>query len=164
MATLAYAIRTEQREKAPSKTSKKKSPPGSTTWIDAVAALVPAEVLAAHAFFITLATETTEGDDGQHVTTITDPAALKIAFWGLIVVPAILYVLKKAKTFDRTWDVVRMLLPPSAFVLWAMLTPSSAFDAQFPDVSHTVRVVIAVLGAVVIAAVAKKLGEVADGK
>src|ERR687891_1561304 len=105
MATLAYALRTEQREDSPSGTSASTGKPGSTAWLDAVAALVPAEVLALHALAISQFTETHEvseeaevqitepgrapevieevTDETGVVTTITDPTALKWAFWGL---------------------------------------------------------------------------------
>lgn len=160
MATLAYAIRTEQREDSPSGTSESTGKPGSSTWIDAMAALVPAEVLAAHAFILTLTTKTTDTPGDEDVTTITDPGLLKGVFWALLALAAALYVIKKIKSFHG-WDYARAVLPAAAFVLWSMLTPSSAFDAQF-DWDGNARIAIAVIGAILVAAIAKALGVKAD--
>lgn len=163
MATFAYALRTEQREASPPGTSENTGKPGSTTWLDAVAALVPAEVLAIHALVLNWTTETIENENGDKVTTITDPGALKVAFWGLTALAAGIYVVRKLRAFDR-WDVARMLFPPVAFVLWTMLQPSTAFDAQFPDLSENIRYIVAVIVAAFIAAAAKQLGKIADEK
>ena len=61
------------------------------TYIDALAALVPAEVLAAHALVISYATKTE-----NKVATITDPDTLWIAFWSLCTVSLILYAVPRA--------------------------------------------------------------------
>ena len=44
MSTLAYAALTTKREQSDPKTSTSTSPPGLKTYVDALAALVPAEV------------------------------------------------------------------------------------------------------------------------
>jgi hypothetical protein len=185
MATLAYALRTEQREDSPSGTSASTGKPGSTAWLDAVAALVPAEVLALHALAVSQFTKTHEvGEDAEVqiresgaqapevieevtdetgvVTTITDPTALKWSFWALVAGAAVLYLVKKGRRLN--WlDAGRVLFPPIAFVLWTMLTPNSAFDAAFPgEVSEARRVVIAAAGAAVVAGLARWLAEKAD--
>jgi hypothetical protein len=184
MATFAYALRTNQRKGADSATSTTTEPPANATWVDAVAALVPAEVLAIHAFAISKLTSTAEvGRDGnvvatvtgqpEHqlpdagdaktvVTTTTDTTALKWTFWALVALAAGIYVFRAWSKFN-SWDLLRLLIPPSAFVLWTMLTPGSAFDAAFPgDLTEARRELIAVIGAVVLGYFAKKLGDQAN--
>jgi hypothetical protein len=68
------------------------NPPGVTSYVDALSALVPAEVLALHAALLTVTTTTVENPAGEVVTTITEPGALKLVFWGLIVLCFIFYL------------------------------------------------------------------------
>ena len=72
MSTWAYAALTTKRINSPSGTSTSTSPPGMSTYIDAVAALVPAEVLALHATIFSLTTKTDLDQAGKLITTITD--------------------------------------------------------------------------------------------
>src|SRR5687767_14453000 len=135
MATFAYALRTKQRESAAPGTSTTTSNPGSTTWLDAVAALVPAEVLAIHVFAVSKLTASAEvaeggeiavtepgetpqileaGDEETVVTTITDPYALKWTFWALLAFSAAIYIFKAWSNFNRL-DMLRLFIPPAAF-------------------------------------------------
>ena len=79
MSTLAYAAMTRVREAATPGTSTTTKPPGVKTYVDALTALVPAEVLAAHATILTFTTTTS----GKTVVRAKAPA-LTIAFYGLI--------------------------------------------------------------------------------
>jgi hypothetical protein len=80
----------------------------------------------------------------------------------LIVVSAGIYVGKAWSQFNQL-DLVRMFIPPAAFVLWTMLTPDSAFDAAFPgDVPEARREVLAIALAFLVGVVAKKLGDRED--
>jgi hypothetical protein len=94
-------------------------------YIDALAALVPAEVLAAHALVMTWATKTE-----NKVVTITDAELLSFAFYALCIVSLILYAIPRyfGGRLDW-WDGVRLFIPALAFVGWTMLQPMSAFDA-----------------------------------
>jgi hypothetical protein len=181
MSTFMYAQVTEQREKAESGTSTTSNPPSTSTWLDAVTVLVPSEVLAIHVFLISKFTTTKEVEndgsvvvqeaggaetvnppDDATVTVITDPTWLKWSFWALVVLAVVIYVGKKWHEW-KPLDFARVWLAPAAFVLWAMLTPNSAFDAAFPgDLTEARREVIAVFGAVVIGVVAKLLADRAD--
>lgn len=184
MATFAYALRTKQRESAEPGTSTTTSSPGSTTWLDAMAALVPAEVLAIHMFAVSKLTESVEVaeggsvsvtaprqgaeeveaavDDETVVTVISDPYALKVTFWALLVFSAVIYIYKAWSNFNRL-DMVRLFIPPAAFVLWTMLMPDSAFDAVFPGALTEVRrELFAVIGAGVLGFLAKALADQAD--
>jgi hypothetical protein len=163
MSTLAYAAMTRTRTAAQPGTTIKKTggSPGVTTYVDAFAALVPAEVLVAHASFLTFTTQTDNG-----VVTITKPQALTIAFYALIVVSAGLYIAGrlKASKWDK-WDYVRMLIPPLAFVGWTMLQKATAFDAVAGNLfDDATRNVIAILGGIVLGVAAAALAYKADQK
>ena len=129
------------------------------TYIDALAALVPAEVLAAHALVFSYATKTE-----NKVVTITDPDTLGIAFWSLCVVSWILFVVPRG-TGGRWqgWDFVRMFIPVLAFVGWTMLQATSAFDAVF-TLTQPRRALYAVVLALVLGAVATALAYRIDKK
>ena len=129
------------------------------TYIDALAALVPAEVLAAHALVISYATKTE-----NKVATITDPDTLWIAFWSLCTVSLILYAVPRAiggRWEKRDWG--RLFIPCFAFVGWTMLQTTSAFDAVF-SITQPRRALYAIILALVLGAVATALAYKIDQK
>ncbi len=71
MSTMAYAQFTNRREAAQPGTSTSAAPPGVRTYVDALAALVPAETLTLHGLILSLTTKT-EGN----ATKITAPDTL----------------------------------------------------------------------------------------
>ncbi len=155
MSTLAYAALTTKRDLAEPGTSREDAPPGVGTWVDALAALVPAEVLALHAVIISM---TTPSENGQDVR-----GALVVAFVGLSVLSAALYVVPRLR--QGTWDsldYVRVFIPPLAFVGWTMLQRATAFDAVWPQLPQATRMVAALLLAAVLSLVAVGLGLKAD--
>src|SRR5262245_57599169 len=97
MSILAYAELTNKRDAAPPGTSESNSAPGVKTYVDALAALVPAELLTLHAVIISVTTSV-NGD----TTKIDDPTTLQWAFWGLIVLGSVLYAVPRA--LDKKWD------------------------------------------------------------
>jgi hypothetical protein len=129
MSTLAYAALTTRREQSPAGES-------VTRYVDAVAALVPAEVLLVHGLFISLTTTSSQDSNGNPTTTITEPEALWWAFWGLLALSVFLYVVPRIKQWDKKTDSVRLLIPPIAFLAWAMLQKTTAFDAVWPDLAY----------------------------
>jgi hypothetical protein len=95
-------------------------------WVDAAAALVPAEVLALHAFIISIGTKTTgAGEDA--VTTFTHASGVSAAFWAMLLL-CIAFYFAGSKSFVKD-DLIRMVIPPLAFVGWTMIQPNTAFDA-----------------------------------
>lgn len=162
MSSLAYGALTRKREEAEPKKSTDAEPPGVKTYIDTLAALVPAEVLAAHAVIIDATTTTTKNEAGQDVTTITDPTTLKWVFWALIVLSAMLYLFGHTKERLGQADIIRALIPPAAFVLWMMLQKTTAFDA-IANPSDGARVAIGVIGALLVGSIAAALASKADG-
>jgi hypothetical protein len=163
MSSLAYGLVTAQREAAPKDTSKEPEAgqPGFGSYIDVVAALVPAEVLAANAALLPLMTETTTDEAGNSVTAITEPETLKVVFVLSIVFSLGLYVIGLLQRLDRSAvkprDWLGMVIPPLAFVGWTMLQKSTAFDAVAPEMDEPLRFTIAVFGAVALGALAAVL-------
>lgn len=160
MSTFSYAALTTRREEGSPGTTTKNAPPGINTSLDALAALVPAEVLALHAVILSATTKTTDGK-----TEITAQGTLFWAFVGLVLLSIALYVgyRRLAKKWDK-WDWIRMLIPPLAFVGWTMLQRATAFDAVVPDLADAPRTVVALFLGVILAVVAAALAYKADQK
>lgn len=163
MSTLAYAALTRKREEAAPNTSSSTSSPGVRSYVDVLAALVPAEVLTAHAVVLSFTTTTQKNQVGDMVTTITQAGTLRWVFVALLLLSVGLYVANSLKHWDR-WDFARMLIPPLAFVGWTMLQKATAFDAVAPDLGQASRSAIAVIGAIVLAVIAGLLAYQADQK
>jgi hypothetical protein len=156
MSTIAYAAITEQREEAKGGTSgKKEGTTGVGTYLDAVAALIPAEVLALHALIIGLAA----GSDGKVPESARWP--LTGALIALAVMSTVLYV--AARRMQKKWngklDPFRMLIPPLAFVCWTMLQRATMFDAAFPRLDVLTRMITALIGAVLLGLAASALAD-----
>ena len=159
MSTLAYSAMTTRRDEANPGTSTTNSPPGVSTFVDALAALVPAEVLSLHAIIISVTTTTTDG-----ATRISAPDTLFWAFFGLILLSMVLYAGPRlmAGKWDNKWDYLRITIPPLAFVGWTMLQRTTAFDALFPNITEAPRTVIALFLAVLLGLAAAALAYKAD--
>ena len=160
MSIVAYAQLTNKREAAQPGTSQSTAPPGVSTYVDALAALVPAELLTLHAAIISVTTKV----DGN-TTTIIDVPTLCWAFWALILLGVGFYIVPRL--LQRKWealDYIRVLIPSTAFVGWTMLQRATAFDAAFPGLAAAPRTVIALFLAVIVGAVAAALAYQADQK
>jgi hypothetical protein len=155
MSTIAYAAITPARGAPRPGISKTSGSRGVQTYVDTLAALVPAEILAAHAAILTVTTKTTD-----KTVVITEPGALGLAFYCLIVLSLFLYIASRAMM--RKWerlDFLRMLIPPLAFIGWTMLQKATAFDAVVSpeSLSEAKRVVIAIIGGLALAGIAALL-------
>lgn len=181
MSTLAYGVLTKRREKAGAVERNETSLSGIKGYVDAVAALVPAEVLAFHALALQLTTETVESQgkgsvrsaegatvttqDAEVVTVITDPGTLKVVFIALTLAAPLLYAIGH-RYQHQGWhraDWLRMLVPGAAFVVWTMLQKSTAFDAIAASLAEAPRFLIAVGLAVLLGFLARELAYKADG-
>ena len=160
MSTILYSRLTSLRDNAPSKKSTSSAPPGLPNYIDAMAALVPAEVLSLHAIILSFTTKT-DKVDGNSVVTIIEPNVLAGVFWGLILLSVLLYIVPKIANWGK-YDLARALIPPIAFVTWTMLQKATAFDAVFPNLSSPKRTVIALFVAVVLGLFSVFLAQKAD--
>jgi hypothetical protein len=150
MSTLLFAQRMNERDG-----TEPEKPPASKMFVDAAAALVPAEVLAVHLAIITVNTAVTKGDQGEVVTKITEPEVLKWAFFALLGLAVVIYLVARIASglFDKG-DVLCALIPPAAFACWAMLQRPTAFDAVWPELTEGTRVTIAVIAVGVLGAIA----------
>jgi hypothetical protein len=174
MSAALYGVRNAEREATPKDKSKGES------YVDVVAALVPAEILAANALLLPLMVETTE-ESGKSVTEITDPGALELMFWLSIAASILFYLVAERTRAGQAarkrgaavnaevkptswagWNLVRALIPAGAYVAWTMLQKSTAFDGLELDMSEGMRLTIAVFGAMVLAVIAKGLSDKAD--
>jgi hypothetical protein len=164
MSTVAYAMLTNRRDAAPVGQSFTAAPPGVTSYVDAVAALVPAEVLSLHALVISIATKTTKTTGTDSITVVSDQTTLLWTFVALIVLSAALYAVPRLNSRWDRWDWLRILIAPIAFTAWTMLQPATAFDAVYPSLPDTRRTVIAVFVAAVLGAVTSFLAQKADQK
>jgi hypothetical protein len=163
MSVIAYANMLNGREETPPATveTTKDDKMAAKDYVVVLAGLVPAEVLALHAVVLEATTEKSE--DGTTIM-ITDATVLKWSFWGLIALGAFLYIGVHAKNWDLL-DFVRMLIPGAAFVGWAMVQPTSAFDAVVgTDFSGAARTVIAAFAAVILGGLGALLTSKANHK
>ncbi|MET0659186.1 MAG: hypothetical protein ABW110_13625 [Steroidobacteraceae bacterium] len=190
MSTLAYAQLTNKRESAP-------APTGTSsvrTYVDTLAALVPAEVLTMHAVLLNATTTKIAKGTSLYVPktaeisasvdtlakpgvgdaipagggAIIDPTKLdqlQIAFWVLIVLSLLFFIIPRVLggKWDR-YDLARMSIAPLAFVGWTMLQPATAFDAAFPDMDATLRLLVALVIGASLALVTPLLAKEAESK
>lgn len=167
MSSLVYGAMTRKRDEAPKNQSTKEAPPRAKTYVDGLAALVPAEVLAFHAFMLDATTETKKVG-GKAVTTITDPGTLKVAFWVCIALSILLFAAGRLTQKKGEWersDYLRALIPAAAFVLWVIVQKSTAWDAVSPDsLSEGMRALIGAAGAIVLGTLAAALGTKLDNQ
>jgi hypothetical protein len=164
MSTFAYGALTRKRLQAKPGTSESDAPPGVGNYLDALAALVPAEVLSLHAVVLTFTTATSTDAQGQAVTAISAPGPLGFAFFVMLALTFVFFFLGLGTVPPLGWDYVRAAIPPLAFVAWTMLQKSTAFDAVLPKMDPPLRGVVAVLLAVTLAALAAALAKKADQK
>jgi len=160
LSTLAYAKLTTARDIAQPSTSTSTAPPGVKTCVDALAALVPAEVLTLHALILSVTTKV----EGK-TTTITAADTLAWSFLGLMIISIGLYVVPRL--LSKKWDSldwVRLAIPPLALIGWTMLQRSTAFDAVFPQLPEAPRTVLALFLAVMLGVAAAALAYKADQK
>jgi hypothetical protein len=164
VSTIAFANMLNAREEeSPSavETAKAQQKLVTKDYVVVLAGLVPAEVLALHAFVVQSTTD--KSDDGK-TTIITDPTTLKWAFWGLILLSVFLYVSVHFKNWDP-FDFIRCLIPAGAFVAWSMAVPTSGFDAVVgTDFSAGARSVIAAFAAIVLVVLAEGLIKKAEAR
>ena len=145
-------------------------------YVEALVALIPAEVLTLHALVLTA---TTTIDTATNTTSISDIGTLGAAFWGLIGMSLLLYLVPRVSgalkpppagtplvgvpwhrrlTAQMTAaDVLRAAIPPLAFVGWTMLQRMTAFDAAFPGVEESQRTVMGLFLAALLLALASWL-------
>jgi len=163
MSTLAYARLTTAREESTPGKSSTTQPPQVGTYIDAFAALVPAEVLTLHA--VIMSYTTAKASDGSTQILAGNMSLLQSCFWILIVVSMVLYAGGRlsAKKWDRL-DYIRILIPPLAFTGWTMIQTLTAFDAVWGNLPKVNRDISAILLCSLLGYLSTILADKADAK
>jgi hypothetical protein len=166
MSAALYGALTAKRKKTRGNT-RKDVPPALGTSVDALVALVPADVLAAAAVLTPLSTNTTRTSEDRFTVATVHHADLKLTFFLLVALGPALYLIGHTKGFrDRSalgWlDIPRILIPALAFVGWtAALRPAALFDAAV-SISDYHKAILIVIGALVLGTLAHGLGIQAD--
>lgn len=147
-------------------------PTTTSGYVEALAALIPAEVMTLHALILTATTHIQSASaNAPGVTTISDVPTLRDAFWGLTLLSLLMYLVPrcylawKAGVAEKTdWlsqmeiaDWARATIPPLAFVAWTMLQRVTAFDAAFPACTESQRTVAGLFLAAILVACASWL-------
>jgi hypothetical protein len=73
-------------------------------------------VLTLHGVILSFTTESAPGADSAPVTTISEPGTLAAAFWILLALSAVLYLVPRFRQRDRL-EVFRAAIPPLALVV-----------------------------------------------
>jgi hypothetical protein len=164
MSTWTYSACTRKREDARKNKSKKADPPGFSTYIDTVAAMVPIEILPLYAY---LSTHVPPNERGPRL------AAFAFCFFLCCVTYLVGHVItgglqkrwqKTSPTQERAprWldylpnnrDFALMFIPAVAFVAWTMLQKDTLFDAVWPTLSEGSRNLVGVVLGLLAAAAA----------
>jgi hypothetical protein len=157
MSTLAYAALTTWRIKKIKAAGTSAPQPDISVYIDMVAALVPAEVLAIHSLILSFTTKIQQDPSGNPTTVITDPGTLRWSFFGLVALSVVLYAAARFRKIKEGQDFIRAVIPPGAFVAWTMLQRATAFDAVCPGLREAPRFVIGLFAAVILGILAQLL-------
>lgn len=157
--------------------------PDNRAYLTALASLVPSEVIAVHTAYANQLRGKFEENQKKREADISaakngnaaalqqvkvhdaplearklfdasDAFALQVLFWGGILVTILLYLWGRGKVSLREFGL--SLIPATAYVVWMMLQPASAFDAVF-SLAGAERGIIAVLLAVVLIQVSARL-------
>jgi IPT/TIG domain len=162
MSSLVYGIVTAKRTAAPAGQSQAASAPGFGTYIDALAALVPAEALAVYAGVVIPYSTQTVSVHGRDMTVISDPSLLEWSCAGLLALSSLLYLVGRQQVPFNLSDVPRLFIPPMAFTAWMLVQNPGVWDIWWPGSSIGERTVIAAFGAIVLGIAASLLGQQAD--
>ena len=162
MSSFAYGYVTAKRVVAAPGQSQTTAAPAMTTYMDTLAALVPAEALALYAGVIAPNVTKTVSITGKTGTVISDPTLLGWSCAGLLVLSAGLYLVGRMKAKLTPWDIPRALIPPAAFTGWMLVQNPGVFDVWWHGSSTAERVIIAAFAAILLGVLAKALGYQAD--
>jgi hypothetical protein len=178
MSSVAFGALSTRRELSDSGKSTSVQPPGVSSYVDILAGLVPAEVLAINS--IVVAAITSGAAHGP--ATPADTNTYRWMFGLLAGLAAVLFVLGRrpapssaqaraqagpAAVRWENWewqDLLRMAVPPAAYACWTMVEPTGVWSAVVPGMSSGLRLLIPLVGFTTLAAVTKALASHADKK
>ncbi len=157
MSTLAYASLTNQRFSAEPDKGTNNPQTGVKTYVDALSALVPAEVLAAHAVVINFLYDSKSKFDGH------SDAQIGVLFASMVILSSLLFVAPRllGGTAWMRGDVVRALIPPAAFVGWSVLQPVSLIDGWCEGIDKQLMSAFVIVLAIVLGVLTSSLANAA---
>lgn len=164
MSSLVYGIVNAKRAAAPAGESQATVAPAMKTYIDTLAALVPAEALVLYAGIVIPNVTNTVSADGKKATVISDPNLMGWSCAGLLVLSAALYIVGRYKKNAKltAWDVPKSLIPPAAFAAWMLIENPSVWSVWWHGSTTAELVVITAFAAVVLGILASALGYQVD--
>jgi hypothetical protein len=107
MSSFGYGYVTAKRVAAPAGRSQTTAIPGMSTYIDTLAALVPAEALALYAAVVAPNVINTVSVSGKTATVVSDSTLLGWSCAGLLILSAGLYIAGRVKAKLTLWDIPR---------------------------------------------------------
>ena len=162
MSSLVYGIVTAKRAAAPAEQSQTTVAPAMGTYIDTLAALVPAEALALYAGIVIPYTTQTASVNGKNVTVISNPSLLGWSCAGLLALSSLLFVVGRKNAPFGPADILRVFIPPMALTAWMLVQNPGVWDIWWPGSSIGEHAVIAAFTAIVLGITANALGQRAD--
>jgi hypothetical protein len=162
MSSLVYGIVTAKRTAAPAGQSQATAAPGMGTYIDTLAALVPAEALALYAGVVIPYSTQAISVHGKNMTVITNTNLLQWSCAGLLALSGLLYLAGRQQVPFNASDILRFFIPPMAFTAWMLVQNPGVWDIWWPGSSIGERTVIAAFAAVLLGVAAHLLGQQAD--
>lgn len=157
MSTLGYASLTNQRLSDKPNEGTNDPSKGVKTYVDALSAMVPAEVLAAHAVIINFLYDSKTAWAGH------DKSEIGGLFVLLTILSSLLFVGPRLLG-GQAWvrgDVVRMLIPPAAFVGWSVLQPVSLLDGWCTEIDKPMASAFVIVLAIVLGILTSSLANAA---
>jgi hypothetical protein len=164
MSSIAYGILNANRARASAGKSQAEAAPAMKTYVDTLAALVPAEALALYAGVVVPNVTGSYSVHGRDSTVISDPGLLGWSCAALLVLSAVLYAVGRIQKNVRLtrWDAAKCLIPPTAFAAWMLVQAPGVWDTWWPALHPADRVVIAAFAAVALGIVTTVLGKQVD--
>lgn len=161
MSTFAFAKLTNERIEAdPDKPEENKQ--GKDKLVDALVAIIPAEALAVHSIGFGLTSKVVESGDpdvNQVSYEIIHVLGLQCTFYGGLLITVLVGILGFRHLKGNRSRFLRLLIAPTAFILWMMLLPVSALDAVLPGFDGTLQQVLGAIGAVVLMIITSAFAE-----
>lgn len=161
MSTLGYAALTNQRFSDQPNAGTNSPTTGVKTYVDALSAMVPAEVLAAHSVVINfLYSKDDKPALGNHFEW-----QFMLLFAALALLSILLFVVPR-KLSGLPWvrgDLLRALIPPVAFVGWSVLQPVSLLDGWCKNIDRPIGSSLVIVVAVVLGMLTTSLASAAAG-
>lgn len=140
------------------------TPAGSAkSYVDALAAIIPAEALVFYSVALPLATNVVKVDQ-QETLTIQSQSAVQAVLVFSVLLSLAFFLFGRGITDWERLDYLRAALPPIAAMLWLVLQNPSTMFLVFNQLDEALSRVVALFLAAVVGGLAAKLGIEAQNK